>query len=93
MVLSFCLRSRKHIFKLSEREVTGMSKRDEQDTKEVKNRRAASDKSYQDQSVTKDEWRQMCGHEKKWCEYQDVAGMNRLQALGYIKGMPTFEPM
>lgn len=35
----------------------------------------------------------MCEHEKKWCEYQEVAGMDRLQALGYIQGMPTFEPM
>ena len=35
----------------------------------------------------------MCEHEKKWCEYQEVAEMNRLQALGYIQGMPTFEPM
>ena len=70
-----------------------MGKRDIRDQKEVERKSAASVQSYQDQSVTKEEWRRMCEHEKKWCEYQEVAEMNRLQALGYIQGMPTFEPM
>lgn len=70
-----------------------MSKRDVRDQKEVERKSAASVKLCQNQSVTKEEWRRMCEHEKKWCEYQEVAEMNRLQALGYIQGMPTFEPM
>ena len=51
-----------------------MSKRNVRDQKEVERKSVASVQSYQDQSVTKEEWRRMCEHEKKWCEYQEVAG-------------------
>ncbi len=70
-----------------------MSKRDIRDQKEVERKSAASVQSYPDQSVTKEEWRRMCEHEKKWCEYQEVAGMDRLQALGNKRGMTKMEPM
>lgn len=59
-----------------------MSKRDIRDQKEVERKSEASVQSYQDQSVTKEEWRRMCEHEKKWCEYQEVARNGSVTSSG-----------
>lgn len=51
------------------------------------------DKMCAEKFVTKEEWKQICRKEGKWCEYKEVSEMNRLQAEEYIRTMPTLEPM
>ena len=52
-----------------------------------------TNKTCAEKFVTKEEWKQICRKEGKWCEYEEVSGMNRLQAEEYIRTMPTLEPM
>ncbi len=44
-------------------------------------------------TVTKEQWKEICAKYEKWCLFDEVKDFTYERAEAYVKSMPTWGPM